>query len=144
MDGAGLGGESRSVTSFQSSVLLRHLSGQLGTLSWFPGEVSCGDSEIFCKFLFRGGQSLVPEGCAEADNDALGHPKTSLWASVEGDVQHPEGSLCLENEAKVKAIAERGALCGTDRGESGHYCLIAGCNQILKPGLTYQSEDNSA
>lgn len=63
-------------------VLLRHLSGQPGTLSRFPGEVSCGDLELFCKFLLRGRQLLVPMGCAEADDNALGHPKTSLWACM--------------------------------------------------------------
>lgn len=45
--GAGLGGEQECGEFSQSSVPLRHLSGQPGTLSRSPGEVSCRDLELF-------------------------------------------------------------------------------------------------
>lgn len=45
---------------------------------------------------------------------------TETRLGVEGDVQHPEPgeSLCLENEAKLEAMAERGAPRCTRRGRA--------------------------
>lgn len=45
--GAGLGGEQECGKISQSSVPLGHLSGQPGTLSRSPSEVSCRDLELF-------------------------------------------------------------------------------------------------